>query len=167
MSVLEQTATTKYPDVRNYIGGTFVDGNPASERVPRKTELLGVSGLARVVLAWQLRRGGTPPPLPAPEQCDALLLALAREPGTRVTHQTARHAVGEEGEGGEPRVSPALLQARELEEVLPVAVRVRQDAGPAVTGAVGLAARRQLARKAGRPQGRLSRRRQRSRSRIT
>jgi malonate-semialdehyde dehydrogenase (acetylating)/methylmalonate-semialdehyde dehydrogenase len=29
MSVIEQSAATKYPDVRNYIGGQFVDGNGA------------------------------------------------------------------------------------------------------------------------------------------
>ena len=29
MSVLEQSTSTKYPDVRNYIGGQFVDGNGA------------------------------------------------------------------------------------------------------------------------------------------
>src|SRR3954470_19730030 len=30
MSVIEQAAPAKYPDVRNYIGGTFVDSNGSS-----------------------------------------------------------------------------------------------------------------------------------------
>ncbi|MGZ5443684.1 MAG: CoA-acylating methylmalonate-semialdehyde dehydrogenase [Thermoanaerobaculia bacterium] len=58
MSVLEQTATTKYPDVRNYIGGTFVDAsarsmldvtNPADGSVISRVPLSGMREIDQAV----------------------------------------------------------------------------------------------------------------------
>ncbi|MGZ5473634.1 MAG: aldehyde dehydrogenase family protein, partial [Thermoanaerobaculia bacterium] len=58
MSVLEQTATTKYPDVRNYIGGTFVDAsartmldvtNPADGSVISRVPLSGIREIDQAV----------------------------------------------------------------------------------------------------------------------
>ena len=60
MSVIEQSAATKYPDVRNYIGGKFVDGNgsqyidvtnPASGNVISRVPLSGASEVDRAVQA--------------------------------------------------------------------------------------------------------------------
>jgi malonate-semialdehyde dehydrogenase (acetylating)/methylmalonate-semialdehyde dehydrogenase len=60
MSVIEQSAATKYPDVRNYIGGKFVDGNgsqyvdvtnPASGSVISRVPLSGASEVDRAVQA--------------------------------------------------------------------------------------------------------------------
>ncbi len=60
MSVIEQTASTKYPDVRNYIGGEFVDGNgaqfldvtnPADGSVISRVPLSGQAEVDRAVQA--------------------------------------------------------------------------------------------------------------------
>ena len=60
MSVIEQSTATKYPDVRNYIGGKFVDGNgsqyvdvtnPASGNVISRVPLSGASDVDRAVQA--------------------------------------------------------------------------------------------------------------------
>jgi len=60
MSVLEQSTSTKYPDVRNYIGGEFVDGNgaqyldvtnPADGSVISRVPLSGQSEVDRAVQA--------------------------------------------------------------------------------------------------------------------
>ncbi len=60
MSVIEQSAATKYPDVRNYIGGEFVEANgsqyidvtnPASGSVISRVPLSGVTEVDRAVQA--------------------------------------------------------------------------------------------------------------------
>ncbi|MGZ8852903.1 MAG: CoA-acylating methylmalonate-semialdehyde dehydrogenase [Thermoanaerobaculia bacterium] len=60
MSVIEQSTSTKYPDVRNYIGGAFVDGNgaqyldvtnPADGSVISRVPLSGQSEIDRAVQA--------------------------------------------------------------------------------------------------------------------
>jgi malonate-semialdehyde dehydrogenase (acetylating)/methylmalonate-semialdehyde dehydrogenase len=60
MSVIEQSAATKYPDVRNYIGGQFVDGNgsqylditnPAFGSVISRVPLSGHTEVDRAVQA--------------------------------------------------------------------------------------------------------------------
>ncbi|MGZ5477337.1 MAG: CoA-acylating methylmalonate-semialdehyde dehydrogenase [Thermoanaerobaculia bacterium] len=60
MSVIEQSTSTKYPDVRNYIGGEFVDGNgaqyldvtnPADGSVISRVPLSGQSEVDRAVQA--------------------------------------------------------------------------------------------------------------------
>ncbi|MGZ8797287.1 MAG: CoA-acylating methylmalonate-semialdehyde dehydrogenase [Thermoanaerobaculia bacterium] len=60
MSVIEQSTSTKYPDVRNYIGGEFVDGNgaqyldvtnPADGSVISRVPLSGQSEIDRAVQA--------------------------------------------------------------------------------------------------------------------
>ncbi|HSP17302.1 MAG TPA: CoA-acylating methylmalonate-semialdehyde dehydrogenase [Thermoanaerobaculia bacterium] len=60
MSVIEQSTPTKYPDVRNYIGGQFVDGNgvqyldvtnPADGSVISRVPLSGSSDVDRAVQA--------------------------------------------------------------------------------------------------------------------
>ena len=60
MSIIEQSTSTKYPDVRNYIGGEFVDGNgaqyldvtnPADGRVISRVPLSGQSEVDGAVQA--------------------------------------------------------------------------------------------------------------------
>src|SRR3954451_14822359 len=60
MCVIEQAAPTKYPDVRNYIGGEFVDGNgtrtldvtnPADGSVLSRVPLSGAAEVDRAVAA--------------------------------------------------------------------------------------------------------------------
>jgi malonate-semialdehyde dehydrogenase (acetylating) / methylmalonate-semialdehyde dehydrogenase len=60
MSVIEQSAPAKYPDVRNYIGGSFVDGNgsrhldvtnPADGSVLSRVPLSGMNEVDRAVQA--------------------------------------------------------------------------------------------------------------------
>ncbi|HEX2123865.1 MAG TPA: CoA-acylating methylmalonate-semialdehyde dehydrogenase [Thermoanaerobaculia bacterium] len=60
MTTLEQSAPTRYPDVRNYIGGTFVDGDgrellevtdPSSGDVISRVPLSGAAELDRAVEA--------------------------------------------------------------------------------------------------------------------
>ena len=60
MSVIEQSTSTKYPDVRNYIGGEFVDGNgaqyldvtnPADGSVISRVPLSGQGEVDRAVQA--------------------------------------------------------------------------------------------------------------------
>ncbi|HEV8657415.1 MAG TPA: CoA-acylating methylmalonate-semialdehyde dehydrogenase [Thermoanaerobaculia bacterium] len=67
MTVIEQSAPTKYPDVRNYIGGQFVDGNgaqyldvtnPALGSVISRVPLSGQSEVDRAVQAAKRAQPG-------------------------------------------------------------------------------------------------------------
>ena len=67
MSVIEQATPTRYPDVRNYIGGTFVDAdsrerlevtNPASGEVISRVPLSGMTEVERAVEAAKKAQPG-------------------------------------------------------------------------------------------------------------
>ena len=87
MSAIEQAVPTKYPDVRNYIGGEFVDGNGA--RTLDVTDPSDGSVISRVPLSGAVEIPDSPILHSQVKQLDSLNLDrfwLAYcEPGARVT----------------------------------------------------------------------------------